>query len=136
MQQSETLANPWHQEEVKWTEINVCKINKINAWKAHRPALSSASEVTALLKRTKNHENKEQGKNEHETPQSHTKYEFHQDYCLRSVGSINHRGFKALLLSPICTLGPDAILNIKVHKTFGQPELKKTLAEPRGKAKK
>ena len=41
-----------------------------HAQKAHRPVLSSPSEVIKMLNMTKPHENKEQGKTQHEMPRS------------------------------------------------------------------
>ena len=41
-----------------------------NAREAHIPALPSPSEVTTMLKRLDKHENKEQGKTQHETSRS------------------------------------------------------------------
>ena len=64
--QSQTVANPRYQEKEKKD-----KNKQTNAREAHRPALSSPSEVITMLKGMKKHENKEQGKTlKHEAPRS------------------------------------------------------------------
>ena len=66
MPQSQTAANPRHQEEEK---NNKQKLASTNAWEAHRPATASQSEVITMVKRTKEHEDKEHGKTiKHEAP--------------------------------------------------------------------
>ena len=56
----------------KRTKINACTIKQTNAREAHRPALSSPSEVSTVLKGPTKHENKEKGKPQHETPRTKT----------------------------------------------------------------
>ena len=70
MPQSQTAANPWHQEEEK-NDKNLHVQNKqTNAREAHRPAPSSPSEVITMLNRMKKHEAKaSHGKTlKHEAP--------------------------------------------------------------------
>ena len=108
------------------------------------------------------HENKEQGKIHHEIARSKNhkatqNKKKHQDHRLGTVGSITYRGcLKHFYCRQIITLGPDVILNTKMHTKFGshngsltqsmhimktqkstsykhcQQRLKKTLVEPRG----
>ena len=69
-----------------------------NAREAHRPAPSSPSKVTTMLKGMKKHDAKEQGKTlKHESSrstQSHTEQEQHRDHRPRTASSINYRGLK------------------------------------------
>ena len=72
MPQSQTAANPRHQEEEKNDKTNMYNWNKqTNAREAHRPAPSSPSEVITVLKEMKKHEDKRHGKTlKHEAPRS------------------------------------------------------------------
>ena len=64
--QSQTAANPRHQEEEKND-----KTKQTNAREAHRPASSSPSEVITMLKGMAKHEDKEHGKTlKYEAPRS------------------------------------------------------------------
>ena len=52
MPQSQTVANPWHQEEEK-KDKNIHAQNKqTNVWEAQRPAPSSPSKVIRMLTQT------------------------------------------------------------------------------------
>ena len=72
MPQSQTAANPWHQEEEEKGKNQRVQNKQTNAREAHRHTLSSPSEVIILLNGLKKqqHEHKEQGKTQHETPHS------------------------------------------------------------------
>ena len=54
MPQSQATANPWQQEEEKQDKIQRVQSKQTNALEAHRPALSSPSEVVIMLKVLKN----------------------------------------------------------------------------------
>ena len=58
MPQSETAANPWHQEE---EDKNTSKRVQNKQTNAHSPPLSSPSEVITMLKGLKKYDNREQG---------------------------------------------------------------------------
>ena len=62
VQQSQTTANPRHQEEEKNDKNQHSQNKQANAREAHRPAPSSPSEVIIMLKGIKKYEDKEQGK--------------------------------------------------------------------------
>ena len=70
MPQSQTAANPQHQEEEKkWQTLT--RLKQTSAQEAHRPALSSPSEVITMLKGMKKHKQKEHGETlKHEAPRS------------------------------------------------------------------
>ena len=69
--QSQTAANPQHQEEEKNHNNKHVQNKQTNAREAHRPAPSSPSEVITMLKGMTKHENKEHGKTlKHEAPHS------------------------------------------------------------------
>ena len=70
MPQSQTAANPRHQEEEKRDKNQRMQNKQTNAREAHRPALSSPIEVITMLKGPRKDENKKQGKTHHETPRS------------------------------------------------------------------
>ena len=60
--QSQTAANPRHQEEEKNDKNEHVQNKQTNAREAHRPAPSSQSEVITMLKGMTKHEDKEHGK--------------------------------------------------------------------------
>ena len=62
MPQSQTSANPRHQEEKKNDKNEHVQTNKTNAREAHWPSPSSPSEVIAMLEGMTKHEDKEHGK--------------------------------------------------------------------------
>ena len=69
--QSQAAANSRHQEKEKKDTNQRVQNKQTNLREAHRPGLSSPSEVITTLKGLgKKHENKEQGKTQHETPRS------------------------------------------------------------------
>ena len=116
-------SRPWHQQEEKKTKTLRMQDEHTNAREAHRLALSSPSEVITMQNRTEKkkkqqHENKEQGKTQRETPrgkttpQRHIKQESHQDRRLKTVASVNHLEFylKHFHCRQIFTLGPGVIL--------------------------
>ena len=64
--------NPNTKRKRKRTEYNAFKYIQTTTREAHRPDLSSLSEVITMLNRTKQHENKEQGKTQLETASNKT----------------------------------------------------------------
>ena len=69
MPQSQTAANPQHQEEEK--KMTKTNMYKTNAPEAHRPKPSSPSEVITMLKGMMKHEEEEHGKTlKHRAPRS------------------------------------------------------------------
>ena len=66
-----------------------------------------------MLKELKKHEDKGQGKTKHESPRSINHKATQSNHRLRTVSSINYRGFKDILLSTNLTLGPDVHKYIK-----------------------
>ena len=70
MPQSQTAANPRHQEEEKNDKKLTC-ILQTNAREAQRPALSSPSKLITMLNGMTKHEDKEHGKTlKYEAPRS------------------------------------------------------------------
>ena len=80
----------------------------------HIDQLPSPIQVITMLNRTEKHENKEEGKPQHETHRGKnhkaTQTKKKQDHRLRTDSSINYQEFKARLL--YTNLHPDVILNI------------------------
>ena len=71
MPQSQIAANPRHQEEKKNDKNKRVQSKQTNAREAHRPALSSQSEVITILKGITKHEDKEHGNTlKHEAPRN------------------------------------------------------------------
>ena len=69
--QSQTAANPRHQEEENTDKTLHVQNKQTNAREAHRHAPSSPSEVITMLKGMKKHEDKEHGTTlKHEAPRS------------------------------------------------------------------
>ena len=70
--QANVAANPCHKEEEKKDTLESVQNKPIISREAYRQSLSSPSEVITMLnriaKQKQKHENKEQGKTQHETP--------------------------------------------------------------------
>ena len=71
MSQSQTAANPRHQEEEKKRGQKQTGAKQTNAREAHNPAPSSRSEAITTPRGTQKHEDKDHGKTpKHKTPRS------------------------------------------------------------------
>ena len=109
------------------TQINVCIVNKQMHDKQKDRLPLPLSKMIKMLKGQKKHIDKEQGKFKHEAPRSvnyratQNKNNIGTTALERSVVYTTGGGGKGLKAFHCTnfTLGPDIILNTKIHKKFG-----------------